>query len=245
MTHESSWNTYSGTLIGPPSKKRGKPNQDYADKTFFSNKDGNTFTVIAAADGAGSLDLSHIGAELATQTVLETTRDYFTQSHYSVEQAAHIASYEARKELLNHPESSQLGCTLAFAIIDEIQDEYAISITGDAFAIIYTDDNEFELIQNPAAGEYANITKLLTSNNTDTTITIGSTENILGIAVSSDGLAHFTIENATQSPTTGFWKTVFSKAQDGSLDIVSLFNYMNSLDKIDDDTTMVVAIRED
>lgn len=244
MGDTSSWERYSGTLIGPPSKKRGKPNQDYCEEAVIVTDEGNVFSVIAVADGAGSLDLSHIGAELAVKTVLESTEEYLIKSRpYSVEQAAHVATYEARKELLDHPEKSQLGCTLAFAIIDENRGQYAVSLTGDAFGILNTDSAEFELLHNPASGEYANITKLLTSKDTDTTVSTGYTDDISGIAVSSDGLTHFTIDSATQTPTQGFWNTVFSKAQQKDLDIVSLFEYMRSVDKIDDDTTMIVSTK--
>lgn len=235
------WVVIGDTVIGPPSKKRDTPNQD--DFGYIQTHDQNhtPHVLIAVADGAGSLDLSHFGAELAVQTVLETGADCLHNTHESVDNIAHIIGATARKALNDHPDRKHLGSTLAAAIANDT--DYAVTITGDAFAVIAYDDGTHRLLQNPKVGEYANITKLLTSPRVDTTVYSGSMENVIGIAVSSDGLAHSTIDNQTETPTSGFWGTVFTKTADRSLDVQAVFEYMRSVDKIDDDTTMVVAVR--
>lgn len=226
---------YGGTIPGPPSKKRGKPNQDY----FGSGANSAGSAVIVATDGAGSLEKSDVGAQLTVETVLAHACD-LDESEYSPDAILEIAVEEARNTLLSHPDKSELGCTVAAAFISK--DDYAISITGDAFAIVLNEDDTFSLIENKQDSEYANITKLLTSKETDTTVYYaqGSPK---GVAVSSDGLTHFTVDSQSRVPTEGFWRPVFKKAADGSLNVEGLLRYMESLDRTDDDTTLTVAVR--
>lgn len=229
----SEYEIYGSTLIGPPSKKRGKPNQDYYGHGFTPQGD----VILVAADGAGSLQYSDEGSQRAVETILNTASqtahtDFFDILEEAVE--------NAREELLALENYREYGCTLAVAVMG--RDSYAVSITGDAFAVVDAGGDGFLLHQNPQVGEYANITKLLTSSDSDTTM-YSSEGTVQGIAVSTDGLAHTTIDNSTETPTYGFWSPVFSKAFNGDLDIDSLFEYMYSLAKIDDDTTLVVAVR--
>lgn len=219
------YKVYGGTFPGPVSRKRNKPNQD---KFGFDVTTGST--VLAAADGAGSLERSDEGAELAVLTVLENV----------AEKGLEQAVAEARNELVQHEARHQIGCTLAAAHITE--DNVDISITGDAFAVVWYGDNKFELVENPKQSEYANLTSLLTSSYTDTTLyQFGA--DVQGVAVSTDGLVHYTIDRVSRIPTTGFWRPVFQQATDGVLKVESLLQYMANLGKHDDDTAMVVAVK--
>lgn len=234
-TAQPLFSLFGGTIPGPPSKKRGKPNQDY----FGSAVNDVGSAVIVATDGAGSLEKSEVGARLTVETILDQAVS-LSETEYSPDAILELAVEQARQQLLAHPDKSELGCTVAAAFVSA--HDYAISITGDAFAVVLGEDDDIALIENEQQGEYANITKLLTSKSTDTAVYYaeGSPQ---AVAVSSDGLAHFTIDSRTRVPTDGFWRPVLNKALDGSLGVESLLRYMESLGQTDDDTTLTVAAR--
>lgn len=238
-----SWSIIGGSVIGPPYKKRGEiPNQDDFGYRHLYDQNNQPHALMAVADGAGSLELSHLGAELAVQTALWSGTDCLHNTHENIENIAHIIGASTRKALMDHPESKELGSTLAVAIANDTH--YAVTITGDAFAVIAHDDDSYTLLQNPKTGEYANITKLLTSTKVDTTVYTGSLDGVIGLALSSDGLAHSTLNNRTEEPTAGFWRTIFTRASENNLNIQDIFEYMRSLERIEDDTTMIVATKK-
>lgn len=222
-THD--FKVYGGTLPGPVSRKRDKPNQD---RYGFNTLDNSA--IIAVADGAGSLARSDEGAELAVSTVLE----------HVPEQGLEQAVAEARITLVEHEARHQIGCTLAAAHFTN--ENVDVSITGDAFAIVWFGENNFEIVENPQQSEYANLTSLLTSAYTDTTLYQFGAE-VQGVAVSTDGLLHYTVDRESRIPTSGFWRPVFQQALDGVLNVESLLQFMANLGKHDDDTAMVVAVK--
>lgn len=217
---------YGGTIPGPVSRKRDKPNQDKYGFDFL--EDGSA--VIAVADGAGSLARSDEGAELAVSTVLE----------HSLEHDLEQSVEEARRTLIEHEARHQIGCTLATARFTN--ENLEVSITGDAFAVVWLGGDSFEIVENPQQSEYANLTSLLTSSRTDTTLYQFGAE-VQGVAVSTDGLMHYTVDRASRAPTPGFWRPVFQQAFDTVLNVESLLQYMANLGKHDDDTAMVVAVK--
>lgn len=221
----NNFRVYGGTLPGPVSRKRDKPNQDRYGFTVLDES-----AVIAVADGAGSLARSDEGAELAVSTVIEHTPEE------GVEQAVE----EARKALIEHEARHQIGCTLATAQVTN--ESVDVSITGDAFAVVWFGGDTFEIVENPQQSEYANLTSLLTSSYTDTTLYQFGAE-VQGVAVSTDGLLHYTVDRGSRTPTSGFWRPVFQQAFDGVLNVESLLQFMANLGKHDDDTAMVVAVK--
>lgn len=226
------WNVSSGSLIGPHHGKSGQQNQD---AFGFLEKDG--LLIIAAADGAGSLELSHVGAQLAIDVVIEEA--FACSRDHGLDLIVELAIESARTVLMNHPDKDLIGCTLA--VVGIVEDEWAVGVAGDAFAIIQAEDGTHELFENPPAGEYANITQLLTSD--EINILIENSRNpIKAAAVSTDGLEHASLKNG--EPFSGFWTPVFNWAAEEKLDVPSLLEHMNTQDKIDDDTTLVVATRK-
>lgn len=226
------WKVTSGTLAAPHHRADKKPNQDAA---MFRQFDG--VTVIAVADGAGSLPLSHIGSHLAVEEVTNFFNADFNDETELKENIKAIIE-DARSVLRNHPESDKIGCTLAVAVITDTM--WAIGIVGDAFVVIQHENNELELFHTPPAGEFTNITKLLTSKlkKKDTLLASGAMP-IKNIAVTSDGLEYSSLSSG--KPLAGFWNTVFGWASNSVLNVSQLLSHMDKQEKIEDDTTLVVA----
>lgn len=227
----------AGTAIGPYHVQGGLPNQDAHD---FILLDG--MAVLAVADGAGSLERSDEGSEFAVEVAAGMAADLLIAAARA-EEKPNLQSIlaqsirEARAAVLTLDYWKQAGSTLVLAVLT--QEEFAVGALGDSFAVVHSTDGKLHLIQPPAAGEYANITKLLTSDDPTVSICSGPLSSIDALALCSDAFEHSTLEQRV--PTQGFWDRVFAMGAQGRLSVNELIDYMEGQGKIDDDATMVVA----
>lgn len=217
---------YGDSMMGPYHEKKSTPNQD----AYTYKKDSDKIA-LAVADGAGSLKRSHVGSRVA----VETSVDKMMCHDDPPENRVRYAIEASRNEIFNHSKPQELGCTLAIATI--APDGWSVGVVGDAFAIIHYDDHH-ELVTSEKISEYANITKLLTSDDWSPTIVSGR-QDIRGISLSSDGLVNVALKN--DLPFDGFWNTIIAKAEDESLDVNDLLQWIEDQGRIDDDTTLLVV----
>lgn len=225
----------AATVIGPAHGPAGLPNQDAYDLIS-----GDGFLVLAVADGAGSLARSDEGSELAVEVGAGMAADLYlaaqregTEPDLSKILAQSVL--EARSAIFTLDFWREAGSTLVLALLTE--DSFAVASVGDSFAVVQTAAGELRLVQPPAAGEFANITKLLTSEGIITSISGGELAALNGLALCSDAFEHATLEQRV--PTAGFWGTVFSMARAGKLNAGELIGFMDSQGKIDDDATLI------
>lgn len=223
----------AGTIVGPHHLKRGEENQD-----SVSYLTENGYGVIAVADGAGSLSLSHIGAHIASSTSVNEAMDALN-SGCSPQESVQKGIEIAREALLSRDDYKLLGCTLALAVITD--DGWSVGVVGDAFAVVSYDIDNHELIQPEDVSEFANITKLLTSNDYSP-LYVNGEDVLVSLAVSSDGLEETSLKD--KSPSPGFWNPVVSRVIDGNMDIQAFLYHMNDNEKIYDDTTIAFMTRE-
>ena len=223
----------AGTIIGPYHVRQGVENQD----AYYFLEEGE-FTVIAVADGAGSLPKSAIGAQLASATAVNETIDAL-QDGRSFQQAIALGIEKARVLLLSREDSHQIGCTLAVAAMSNTGG-WGAGVVGDAFALISTNIDEHSVIQPKSSAEFANVTKLLTSRDYDPLIESG-TEEIVAIVASSDGLTNTSMVNGKASQK--FWSPIIARAIDDNMDVQAFLYYMNDNERIYDDTTLVIATK--
>lgn len=224
----------AGTKIGPHHAQSGTPNQDAYDYI-----EGPGLVTLAVADGAGSLEYSKEGAEMAVEAAVGMSADLIIQSSGPVDlvEVLKESMLEARNAVKTHPQWERAGCTLTLAAITE--EYFAVGVVGDSFAVLQTADSALHLVQPPSVGEFANITKLLTSDDFTYSIVSGSTKDLLSIALCSDAFEQATLEKRV--PTAGFWSKIFAMAFAGSLSIEQLIGFMDAQGKIEDDATMIVG----
>lgn len=229
---ENRWAFTTGTLTGPHHTKRGEPNQD-----SFLAEERNGILVAAAADGAGSHDLSHLGSQLVVDLAVNEAHRQLA-GRVSFQGALERAVDAAREGLLQEDESHRKGCTLAIAAVGPRG--WGLAIVGDAFGLMKFGD-ELRLFQVDQEAEYANTTQLLTSSK----ITVGlwgdDQEEADAFATSTDGLVFATLQGS--EPHRGFWDPIFQWAKAGTLDLTTVFESMEAQGRIDDDTTLVVGYR--
>lgn len=242
----ATWRVAGASRTGPHHARRGEPNQD----RYRHHCDGAT-VIVAVADGAGSLADSGTGAQLAVDAAVDAAA-----SHPGpLADAALAAVAVARDALLAHPDAATLGCTLVLAVANS--DSWAVVSVGDSFAVVTGGDGSHTVIRCPAAGEYANITRLLTSPDPEPLL-VGGSGRPAALTVASDGLAFAALTSAANttgpdnddlgtSPRTehahpGFFTPLVRHAADPRFDLAGLLAHMADHDKLDDDTTVVVAV---
>lgn len=225
----------AATAIGPAHGPAGLPNQDAYDLIS-----GEGFLVLAVADGAGSLARSDEGSELAVEVGAGMAADLYLAAQREgtepdLPKILAQSILEARSTVFTLDFWREAGSTLVLALLTE--DSFAVASVGDSFAVVQKAAGELKLVQPPAAGEFANITKLLTSEGIITSICGGDLGALSGLALCSDAFEHATLEQ--RIPTAGFWGTVFSMARGGKLKAEELIRFMDSQGKIDDDATII------
>lgn len=227
------WLSTSGTVTGPQHLSRGVGNQDVCGSV---NLPADTI-VLALADGAGSLPRSAEGARLAVDTVCAHAVASFGDGG-GLESLVSDAAAAAVTELTSRPDSAELGCTLVVAACSP--HGWAAALVGDSFAVISFRDGRHEVIRPPSAGEFANITRLLTSAQLDLLVRAGQ-EAPVAVTVASDGLAQQALQGAAAHE--GFFTPLTRHASAGTLDMAGLLEHMAHRNRIDDDTTVLIAAR--
>lgn len=223
---------YGHSVTGPHHKREGSPNQD-----FYYHLEDDKRLVLAVADGAGSLPLSHFGAEIASKKAVEIA--FEDTEHKKLKDVVRYAFSTARCALENHKDFRDLGCTLALVVLDKETNEWAIGVVGDSFVVIHKVGGSHELITSPKESEFANITRLLTSGDPTPLLATGDFP-VIGFSLSSDGLTHSTIKGGL--PFQKFWDMIVAKATQDELSVPRLFDWIDEQGRIDDDTTLLVAV---
>lgn len=236
----------AATATGPHHLKRNEANQDSF--AVFDHGSGESAVLgVAVADGAGSLPRSGEGATIAAEIAAAHGIDLILEARSNgvsveLQSIAIEAILEARNSVLQLDYWKEAGSTLVLTLV--ASEGFVVATLGDSFAVVELSDGRLELIQPPSVGEFANITKLLTSESFSLALASGPLEDFSAVGLCSDGLEHSTLQQSSEGPlpVAGFWKNIFSMAARGSLAIESLIGFMDRQGKIEDDTTLA-AIR--
>lgn len=228
-----------GSRPGPQHLKTGKPNQD-----AVAFHDGDSGVMVAAlADGAGSLKFSAEGAQAAVEAAVSSA---FAVLPYGSLLDMTMRGLEAAREVqCSFKDFKEYGSTLVVATLD-VQGDWAVSALGDSFAVIHTNDSRHLLVTGTQIGEYANITELLTSDPIHPVHLTG--QGALGFTLCSDGLEQVATTTkprggAAREAHAGFWDGIRDRALAGTLAVDALFDWLQSQDRIVDDTTMLTSVR--
>lgn len=225
------WEISSASVAGPYHVRNGDVNQDSMGSRAFGDS-----LAIVAADGAGSLDLSHIGSALAVETTLNSLAE--ADPTLPIADRLERAVMAAREALWRHPEKARIGCTLAVVLLTP--NGHGAAVVGDAFAVLRDADGCLELVGSPPDGEYANQTKFLTSSDVEVQLVSG-VGKLSGAAVSTDGLEYVAIQGGVAFP--GFWDAIFRwGSTPGGFDVLQIFRRMEEDGRLEDDATLVVAM---
>jgi len=168
----------------------GTPCQD---KTLSLRKHG--VDVIALADGAGSAQYSHYGAE----TVIHTAADYISENFATI--ANNPDGRQVKLELLDvlqlalAQKKEQLQCELkdlasTLLLVAVYEHRFIMLHIGDG-VIGYIKEDVLKVASSPENGEFANTTTFVTSSNAALAMKLfkGKIDGIAGFVLMSDGTA--------------------------------------------------------
>lgn len=220
-----------GSVPGPYHLKKNIPNQD---AILFHEEQGIMFA--AVADGAGSLKHSDVGAYNAVESAVHG----MVEARKNIDPAK-LVEYGitiARENLLKRDNYKQYGSTLTLVVL--LSDGTgAVAALGDSFVVLHEESGDHRLVTGTPSGEYANTTELLSSD--EYTPIIETFDGVKAISLSSDGLEGVAIQSGNAH--AGFWDGIISKAYDDRLDISKIFRWLDSLNRLVDDTSLLTIIK--
>jgi len=264
--HQNVWQVVGAAVQGVSHLRQELPCQDAVD---YCALPGDVL-LVALADGAGSADLSDIGAREAVASALglvsarlegglpeeccawhELFWDAFAASRKALERLA-----EERGEPLR-----SLATTLTF--LAAIPDRLVVGQLGDGAVVARDKDGVLSTITRLQRGEYANETNFLTQEDAlDQVVVQVIDQPVQALAVMSDGLTRLALKMPSNEPHLPFFQPLFAFVeaaaadQDGShaagghaadeqaAEALSRFLASERVcERTDDDKALVLAVR--
>ena len=182
------WRSVCCEVQGRGHIKTGTPCQD---KTMQLVQNGTH--VIALADGAGSANLSHFGAECIVQRISEYMVNHFEDLF------ANEDGKQVKQELLDMLKNALLNIAVELECVvkDLASTLLAVAVREDRYIIIhigdgvigYLKDSDLKVASVPDNGEFSNVTTFVTSSEALTSMRLfkGKLDNISAFILMSDG----------------------------------------------------------
>jgi hypothetical protein len=247
------WSFVYHSECGSSHVKDGRECQDFslATKVLTANDE---VLIAACADGAGSANLSSIGAELACGRAIEIIADALqsglTPSSIARETFAEWfrcvhSALTAKAESLGVA-ARELACTLLVVIA--ASDTTACAQLGDG-AIVIPDKERYSVVFWPDNGEYANTTYFLTDPGFGSHLKARTLGGVSAIAVMTDGLQRLALDFRAQAAHGPFFAPLFKAlgsaavAEDLAVPLRQFLSSSAVNDRTDDDKTLLLATR--
>ena len=238
------WKLVHGSVTGTLHAQSGQPCQD----SCAGSVAGSTLFAVCA-DGAGSADLSHLGAKAAVECLMEKaaslesapTRDQI--ENWVDETRARVVQTAAA----NDTTPRQLASTLIIAIVGKSWAAFAQ--IGDG-VIVFDGPEGYDLAFWPDNGEYANTTRFLTDDDYRANLRIEIIEReVTELAMLTDGLQMLALDFSEAKVHGPFFRPLFRTVKNGPDEQTlteSLLDFMDSKrvnDRTGDDKTLLLATR--
>lgn len=220
------------TLKGPPIKGKAPFNQD--NYIFLERGD---LVLLAVSDGLGSKKRSHEGSKLVTEFLEEEWKELTALNDDTLEEQALILLNSASSLLQEKDHEKEMSCTLTVLLLNR-KGGWATASIGDSFAVTRKEGEDTYNFYSGSdkSRKSKNVTETLSEISSVRECRSGE-EKLAFAAVSSDGLDFAGIFK--EEPVPAFWSVVEREIKT-SKDIDDFLVYLDLLDKIIDDTTLVV-----
>jgi hypothetical protein len=247
------WRATGACAVGTSHIANDTPCQDYCAyvRTFIG---ASPVLAIAISDGAGSAQLSHVGARATVEYLLSVLPQRITNLVQANQESAKGLLDEARGHLnviaADHGcDATDLACTSLLAVLGEFV-SFFVQVGDGAWVI--QQDEEYSVPIWPDNGEYVNETTFLTSPDWQERLryhsAYGKIERVAGF---TDGLERIALHIGTKSVYAPFFDPLFSVVRDSGNDEAlrsSLSEFLSSerlAVRTDDDKTLVLACHHD
>jgi hypothetical protein len=245
------WKLLRASVPGSSHVKAGTLCQDAHAGTSM-RPHGESFLVVACADGAGSAERSDEGATAAVAEfvkaacgMLEARTVITPESVVECFRAARKAVDE-RAEKLETPKR-ELACTLLGAIVGE--QEAFFGQIGDGLIVVREND-EYLPVFWPRVGDYLNDSDFLTDEKYEEQVQFGKRAAPAEIALTTDGLQMLMANLNARTVHNGFFAPMFNQLRqtpDPEALLAPLREFLESPainERTDDDKTLLLAVRD-
>jgi hypothetical protein len=247
------WRYAAGQATGSAHEKLRKPCQD---RFRCGTVDADTTLIAVVADGAGTAELAHLGAEIAVDTVSSVASLGARAGRRDLGDVLREGAALARQRILEAAADRQapprdLACTL-LAVIAAPMGGAALQI-GDGVIVASEQNADWRPVFWPQKGEYANTTFFLTDEQALAKAEVTAlSDNVLDVALMSDGLEQLALHFATRSAHLPFFRSMFAplqslepagEAAQLSQSLCALLGSGQVRARTDDDSTLVLATR--
>jgi hypothetical protein len=247
------WRHAAGQSTGSAHERLQKPCQD---RFRCGTVDQHATLIAVVADGAGTAEHAHVGAEIAVDTMWNVAQLGVKAGRRDLDAVFREGAALARQRILEAAAERQAGvrdlaCTLLAVAIAPLGG--AAFQLGDGAIVTTERDAQWRCVFWPQKGEYANSTSFLSDENALEKAEVRRLgDDILDVALFSDGLEQLAIHFASRSAHAPFFRGMFAPlwALGGAGESVSLSRDVNTLlasalvrARTDDDATLVMATR--
>jgi hypothetical protein len=238
----SLWRFAAGQATGSAHEKTGKPCQD---RFMCTTVEAHTTLIAVVADGAGTAEHAHLGAEIAVNTV------------GSIAQLGVRAGRSDYPEILREAAGDKklpprdMACTL-LAVIVAPTGGGALQI-GDGVIVVGDKPLTWRWVFWPQKGEYANTTFFLSDEAALARAEVTSlSDDVLDVALMSDGLEQLAMHFASRKAHDPFFRSVLAplhaETAEGesarlSQGLATLLGSAAVRARTDDDASLVIATR--
>lgn len=249
------WRYAAGQATGTAHEKLGKPCQD---RFVSTTVDAHGTMIAVVADGAGTAEHAHIGAEIAVTTVSSIAQLAARAGRRDFTDVLREGATLARQRILEAAADRELvprdlACTL-LAVIVAPMGAAALQI-GDGVIVVGDKPLSWRWVFWPQKGEYANTTYFLSDEQALARAEVQVLDDgVLDVALMSDGLEQLAVHFASRKAHDPFFRPVFAplhaEREDGestrlSQGLAALLASPPVRQRTDDDVTLVIATRRE
>jgi hypothetical protein len=246
------WRFAAGQATGSAHEKLHKPCQD---RFRVCTVDSGVTLIAVVADGAGTAEHAHVGAEIAVETLCSVAQLGARAGRRDLDAVLREGARLARQRIVEAAADRKaaprdLACTLLAVVLAPMAGA-ALQI-GDG-AIVSGAGDQWRCVIWPQKGEYANTTFFLSDEHAlanAEVVMLG--DEVQDIALFSDGLEQLAIHFGSRSAHAPFFRSVFAPLQAQiaagesakiSRDLTQLLASAPVRARTDDDATLVLATR--
>jgi hypothetical protein len=246
------WRFAAARATGTSHLGSGIPCQDRLHCLVYNE---STF-IAAVADGAGSAAMADQGAQIVTDTVVQSVCRSISSGRTDFCGLLLEAAGDAREAVVGVATKQgvsvrEFASTLLTVVIGP-EGGAALQI-GDGVIVISDGGDSWSWVFWPQRGEYANTTRFLTDEGASTFIQVETlVANIQDVALMTDGLEFLAVHYASRTAHQPFFNAVFAPLlnTDGGNEITPLSAALEAFlvspkitTRADDDLTFVMATR--
>jgi len=248
-----SWKAAAASIIGKGHVEAGLPCQDRSDFEYISGD----ILVGALADGCGSAELSHHGANIAVRSTIDFLGridwDNRDRSQKNAGDLSRQLIENALKEITaysveHHCVADDLACTLiAFAASPAFF--YALQV-GDGFIVTRSESSKYVLTFKPDHGEYFNEATFITSKDAlDHFQFCFEKKSVDFVCASSDALEIHCLKFLNWTPHIPFFSvleeyaTAMPEPAQARKDLIEFLSRDSINQRTSDDKTLILCVR--